>query len=685
MTSENYASAWPIIRNAAGAFRPPRRVNVDETAANTLKIVQPGGYTGFWSARETPYMVEPMRLLASRKHEAVVFAGPARSGKTMSLLDGWLSHVVVCDPGDMLIVQMTQDKARDYSKTRVDRAVRHSPELRKLMSLSHDDNTYDKLFRHGMWLKIGWPTPSQLASSDYRYVALTDYDRMPADLDGEGSPFSLGLKRTTTFLSRGMCAAESSPGYPISQPEWEPNPKEPHAAPPTRGILDLFNQGDRRKLYWQCPHCREWFQPVLENFNLEAARVFCPHCAATLEPSDKPALNRNARWVPEGITLDRDGCAHGSARESTIASFWMEGPAAAYQNWQSLASRLLRAEETFKATGEQDGLVAAYNVDWGRPYRNRIGHRQRSSVSLMNRSEETPRRVVPDGVRFLIATVDVQGGQDRRFVVQIHGFGVDRECWLIDRFNIAEDGGRQVSPASHPEDWDLITKDVVHRTYKLAADEDQRMGILAVGVDTGGEGSKGETSVTSQAYAWYRRIAADGLAHRVILLKGGSQSVQSRVRKTYPDNTGRKNRTQTAQGDVPIWILSTDQIKDTVAGMLDREDPGPGYLHIPSWVQRWWYEELTYEQKDPTTGKWSKPGKKPNEAFDLLAYALAVCIVVGVEKIRWDDPPAWARPPLEGNPLVADREEIEEARARREQQSDPRPLRKRPRVVRARL
>jgi phage terminase large subunit GpA-like protein len=133
-----FANAWKIIQNSSDAFRPPRRIAVHKSAEQSLKIVQPGGYTGYWSPTDTPYMLEPMELLASRVHEAVVFAGPARSGKTMGLLDGWITHAVVSDPGDFLVVQMTQDKARDYSKTRIDRAIRHSPDLKERMSTGHN-------------------------------------------------------------------------------------------------------------------------------------------------------------------------------------------------------------------------------------------------------------------------------------------------------------------------------------------------------------------------------------------------------------------------------------------------------------------------------------------------------------------------------------------------------------------
>ena len=40
---------------------------------------------------------------------------------------------------------------------------------------------HDKTFAHGMWVRIAWPTIGNLSSTEYRYVAFTDYDRMPDD------------------------------------------------------------------------------------------------------------------------------------------------------------------------------------------------------------------------------------------------------------------------------------------------------------------------------------------------------------------------------------------------------------------------------------------------------------------------------------------------------------------------
>ena len=658
----NTASAAAIRRDVAELIRPPRRIRASQAAAERMKVVGGDGTVRDWAPDATPYMVEPLDCMGSRLYDAVIFAGPARTGKTNALVDGYVAYKIDCDPGDGLIVQISEEKAREFSKKRIDRMLQNSPALaQRLSPRGHDNNVHDKTFRAGNYLGIKWPSKNVLASSDYQFVLITDFDRLAENIDGEGDAFTLAGKRTQTFGSTGMTLAESSPGREITDPDWIRPEDSPHMAPPTTGILDLFNQGDRRLWYWQCPEeaCRRWFTPTMEHFNQSSQRAFCPHCASEINPKAKRSLNLNGRWVPEGMELTLDGDLIGTPRRSRIASFWMEGPSAAFQSWPSLAEKLKRAEETFEQTGSQETLKTVINTDWGRPYQYRRAATQRSSQRLLDRAEQVERRTVPHGVRFLTAAVDVQGGKDRRFVVQIHGWGANRETWVVDRFNIKEDRGadnqqppRGINPATQPEDWDLLTRDVMHRSYRLADGSDRRMPIAAIAVDTGGEG-EGEESVTSQAYDWFRRLAREGLQGRAFLVKGSSTRTPTRVRKTWPDNTGRKNRKSRAKGDVPLYMLGTDQLKDAVAAMMDRDNPGAGYMHTPSWLGRWWYDELTYEVRDPATGKWSRPGKRPNEAFDLCVYNLAAFILLQGEKINWQQPPAWAEQ-WDANMLVMD-------------------------------
>ncbi|MFQ3384958.1 phage terminase large subunit family protein, partial [Escherichia coli] len=579
--------------------------------------------------------------------------GPARTGKTVGLIDGWIVYSVVCEPADFLLIQMTEEKAREHSRKRLDRTFRVSKEVARRMSpRTNDNNVHDKTFKAGNYLKIGWPSVNIMSSSDYRFVALTDYDRWPDDIDGEGDGFSLASKRTTTFMSAGMTLVESSPGREISDSKWRKT--SPHEAPPTTGILSLYNRGDRRRWYWPCPDCGGYFQPSMEAMTgyrdnpdpvkaSKAAHILCPHCGSRITADMKRELNGRGVWLRDGEQIDMEGNVTGMPRQSRIASFWMEGPAAAYQTWAQLIYKLLTAEQEYEATGSEETLKAVINTDWGLPYLPRASMEQRKSELLEQRAEPVPPRSVPDGVNFLVATVDVQAGRHRRFVVQVTGYGSRGERWIVDRYNITQslrcdNNGEslRIDPAGYPEDWDVLLTDVFHKGWPLASDSSQRMRVMAMAVDSGGE-----DGVTDNAYKFWRRCRLDGLGKRIYLFKGDSIRRAKLITRTFPDNTGRTGRRAQAAGDVPLWLLQTDVLKDRVNNALWRDSPGPGYVHFPDWLGSWFYDELTYEERS-SDGKWSKPGRGANEAFDLMVYAEALVILHGYEKIQWPDAPEWA-------------------------------------------
>ncbi|HFL4788343.1 TPA: phage terminase large subunit family protein [Escherichia coli] len=649
----NQETAKAARTDSGYILRAPRRMRVADAVAQYMRVPMGAGNSVPWDPLVAPYVIEPMNCLASREYDAVIFVGPARTGKTIGLIDGWVIYNVICDSADMLIIQMTEEKAREHSKKRLARTFRVSPEVvSRLSPNKNDNNVYDRTFLAGNYLKIGWPSVNIMSSSDYKCVALTDYDRFPEDIDGEGDAFSLASKRTTTFMSSGMTLVESSPGRDVTDVKWRRT--SPHEAPPTTGILSLYNRGDRRRWYWPCPHCGEYFQPcgdVVAGFRdiadpvlaSEAAYIQCPFCSGRIMPEQKRELNGCGVWLRDGESINADGSRYGDPRRSRIASFWMEGPAAAYQTLSQLVYKLLTAEQEYETTGSEETLKTVINTDWGLPYLPRASMEQRKSELLEQRAEPVPSRSVPDGVNFLVATVDVQAGRHRRFVVQVTGYGSRGERWIIDRYNITQslrgdsDGESQrIDPASYPEDWDVLLTDVFHKSWPLASDPSQQMRLMAMAVDSGGE-----DGVTDNAYKFWRRCRRDGLGKRIYLFKGDSIRRAKLITRTFPDNTGRTGRRAQAAGDVPLWLLQTDALKDRVNNALWRDSPGPGYVHFPDWLGSWFYDELTYEERS-SDGKWSKPGRGANEAFDLMVYAEALVILHGYEKIRWPDAPEWA-------------------------------------------
>lgn len=693
MSGLHYGTALSDVYSGFAALKPPLQVSVAEGAQQNLIIRQTGTAGGPWDPTETPYMIEPMNMLSSRKHEAVAFAGPARTGKTAALLIGWMSHTIVNDPGDILIIHMSKDKAREFSKTDVDRALRNSPKLRDMKSDREiDSNTFDTKFRNGVWMRIAWPTSGNVSGSTYRYTGITDLDRIAnaEDVDGEGPLFDLAKKRTTTFLSRGMSMVESSPGIELVDPAWRPATK--HEAPPVTGILGIYNRGFRKRWYWQCPDCDDWFEaaPGLSLFRLPpddelleivrtvdisamaaeyGSRIFCPCCGVLIPAEAKTEMNRTGKWLGEHQSVV-NGEVIGPETGAKIASYWMGGVAAAYQPWQSLIERELQGLREYALTGSEEVLKTTRNTDQGVPYMSR--HLVESNTHGRNPEDRATdgvqRYVVPDWTRCLMSSVDVQGGVNSRFVVQLHAIGPFMEQQLVDRFEIKlsrrEGMGQEfapIDPASYPEDWDVLTEELLRATWRTPIDG-QEIRLKMLVVDSGGE-----DGVTANAEAWFRRVRQAGMGDRVRLYKGGSSPKAPIVKVSMVGKTTNKGK-----ADIPLLLCNPNLLSDAVNAGLKRQDPGPGFIHFPApkhptrnpngWLPQSFFDELTAETR-AKNGVWQQIRKR-NETFDLCRMIRAGMLHLKLDKVKdWGTVPDWLAP-LERN------SEIVTAEARRSLQEN---------------
>lgn len=657
-----------LVAQAAEGVRPPERLTVAEAALRYRWVNNPGAYVGPWLHETAPYTKEIMEVLTSLDYTGAIFVGPAQCGKTEIILN-WITHSVKCDPSDMMVVQTTQTAGRDFMRRRVDRLHRHTKVVgEKLIRRRDADSVMLKSYTNGMMLSMSWPAISELSGRPIPRLWLTDYDRMPMNIDGEGSPFDLAKKRATTFRRHGMTVAESSPGFGITDPTWMP--RTLHEAPPTEGILSLYNRGDRRRYYWRCPHCHNAFEPDFALLTYpdtkdfmaagEQAMMMCPHCTALI-PHDKDHengipgkydLNIEGRWIKDGQIWMPDGSIEGTAYRSDIASFWLKGVCAAFTDWSSLVTNYLKAEDEFERTGSQEALKTTVNTDQGLPYKFRSMEAERLPESLKSRAKDLGNKAVPEGVRYLVATVDVQ---KNRFEVQVMGGGVGGDVAIVDRFAIRkskrlddDDHPWPVNPGAHLEDWDLLIDEVLLKTYPLDDDSGRHMQVKLVGCDSGGR-----AGVTSNAYKFWRRLRDerdDGLHRRFVLLKGSSHKSAPRVQISFPDSE-RKDRHAGARGDIPVLFINTDLVKDTLNTMLDRTTPFGGMVHFPNWLPDDFYSELCVEVR--THKGWDNPRKLRNEAWDLLVYFLAISLhrEIRAERIDWSDPPGWAAP-WDDNDLV---------------------------------
>jgi phage terminase large subunit GpA-like protein len=488
------------------------------------------------------------------------------------------------------------------------------------------------------------------------------------DVDGEGAPFDLAQQRIKTFRSFGITVAESSPSKEVLDPKWKPDPKSPHKAPPCEGILSLYNRGDRRRWFWPCPHCGHYFEGEFSllqwdnagdpNACAETVYMRCPKNACVIREESRYDMNLRGVWLREGQTIDDDGTVRGDGLTAEIASFWLKGVAAAFSTWSSLVLKYLTAEQEYVTTGSQEALKTTTNTDQGEPYIPRGMEGNRLAEDLQSLATALPERKVPEDVRCLFATCDVQ---KNRWEVQVHGimpgnpFGVV----VIDRFPIYksnrkdEDGERLwVKPAEHVEDWDLLVTEVMDKTYELE-DGSGRMSIAMTVCDSGGR-----EGVTSNAYQFYGQLKRAGRADRFMLLKGDPSPNAPRVHVSFPDSR-RKDRMAKARGEVRVLMINANLVKDMLNGMLpapqetgiaSADNPmDPGRIVFPDWLPASFFEELTVEFRGPKG--WENKHGRRNESWDLLCYFLALCIHRRVEHVQWSDPPVWLKP-WEENPLV---------------------------------
>lgn len=671
-----YKNLGSILLEIAEMFKPMENLTVASCAEKYRFVNNPGSSIGPYRIETAPYLQQPMEELSNSDYDTVCFVAGSQSGKTDLILN-WLLYIILCDPSDLIVYQMTQTAARDFVVSKLNKFLRDNPILSEKLVKGGNTN---KFFSNGSIFTSAWPSITQLSSKSVRRVALTDYDRVHENIDGEGKYFDLARKRTTSFRSKAKTFVESSPGHLVKDTKWIR--KTDHEAPPCDGIISIFNRGDRRLYYWRCIYCRNAFVPEFKFFvwpksgdvveMAEAAKMKCPHCGKLIDSSYKYDLNIDAVWLKEGQILDQDGTIRGEGKRSKIASFHLKGAQAAFLSWVDLVGRYIDAMADFEKTGSQNALITTVNTEQGDPYFLKGIGEERSASALMDAADkELNPGVVPKGVRFLLASIDVQ---KNRFCCQVFGispvFGDRFDVIVIDRFDILKsertdaDGERfWVKPATFVEDWWQIKKQVLDKSYKLDGFNGEIF-IRLVCCDSGGI-----DGVTSNAYEFFRELKkfSPRDVERFRLLKGDSSDKCPTSRITYPDSAS-KDRHAGAKGEIPVLMLNRTILKDNLNGRLDASK-GEGSFVMPSYLPQEVFEEMCVEFR--TAKGWEKPksGRIRNEAWDLGYYCLGMMhfLTANKQRFNWNSPPPWARE-WDKNSLVVEYEE--EPEKAEEQQSE---------------
>lgn len=630
-----------------------------------------GGYSGPWRNAMAPMIVRPMQALSDSRYEAVIVVAPAQSAKTEIGLN-FAAFSIKVDPADFQIVLPEKQQAEDFSGRRLGRMLEFSPDLGDLV---REHKTFAATFDQSI-VNLSWPTSANASSKPVPRNWLDEFDSMAEDVDGEGDAFALYHKRSQTFGARRKTLVTSSPKRKPTK--GAPKPKGLHEAPSTTGVLALYNQGTRRLLYWPCRHCGEFFLTRAKDIEwTPGARsddpkievwFACPHCGGVHTDDDRRHLWAAAQWVAEGETVRRDGLLEGAARVTSIDSYWLFGPQAAFLPLQELVRRRLLAEEDLAATGSDTKLRAWWNVDAGELYfPANDNETSLAPEDLRAAAKETPLAVVPERAAVLLASVDIQTD---RFEFQLTAFGRDSESWLIDHQRliavtsdgkpittggaavgaVSMAGSEPADPAHRLDHWKALVPAVFDRALPLEQDPSKGLKPLIVVIDTGGP-----SGVTDKAYRfarWLKRERPD-LAERAMFIKGRGGRNPVRVARAQWDPKITNSRAVNRRG-VDLWNIWVDEVKDAVAARLRRfaksgGEPGPDRLHVSALLPESLFAQLCAETRDGE--EWVNERRVSNEAWDLAVYALAGWLRNNGDKIDWDDPPRWAQPSAMASPL----------------------------------
>lgn len=651
-----YTDPRSALKTALPTLRPAERISVTESARRHMYVNVSGEWRRFRDD-VTPYMVEPADMTASRRFQALVFAGPSQSGKSM-MLQTVSCHAIMSDPARVALFQMTRDAAALMEREKIAPMIYNSPDIRaRLASGRGSDTIFQKLFSGGTHLTMDWPTPEKLASTTVRILLATDFDRdaWGKGSIGDGDPYIQMRARVRTYRSRGMVVIESSPGAPIKDENWRP--ETPHDCPPVAyGVLSLYPAGTRGRWYVPCPDCGAFFEMTFAKLTYaqsadpleagETARMRCPHCRETFGHELKRELNSQGKWLHESAPDENGrvrlvGIDHPDLRRTDMLSYWLDGASAAFASWAELVTAHRQAEAHFEATGDEEKLRATVQTGQAQPYlpRSASSEMEITLQGLKDKSQmvDTPKGVAPSWTRYVTVSVDTQGTY---FSVGVTAWGVGGRHQPIDRFDLISPpetapgaAGRVLNPGQYAEDWDVLLP-LSSMTWPVDG-EPWQLKAVSLAVD-----QQGLAATTDNAYRFYRGRRKDGEGRRWYLTRGnGGLKWPDRVWLKAPERASGKRKVAT---DIKILNMATDRLKDAVAASLKRSEDGQNICLIPGWMSTRELTEFTAERR--TQDGWDKrQGMARNESLDHLVQARAQHIILGAEKIDWSAPgKSWA-------------------------------------------
>ena len=111
-------------------FRPPSDLSPSDWVSGRVVIAD--GLTPRYDVVNAPWQRGPLDVIANPAIREIVYVAPIGTGKT-TFMEAGLSYIISEDPGPTLLVGQTDDDLKDWAETRMDYAIRNTPEVAALL------------------------------------------------------------------------------------------------------------------------------------------------------------------------------------------------------------------------------------------------------------------------------------------------------------------------------------------------------------------------------------------------------------------------------------------------------------------------------------------------------------------------------------------------------------------------
>lgn len=563
-----------IVESFADGLNPPEALSITEWADKYRVLPNvSSSESGPWRTSRFPFLKEIMDELSPESaFQTVAVIKGAQLGFT-EIAVNWMLYTIAHNPGPMMYVQKTIDTVERFSKQRLTPSIEACPsvssQLQTEKSRGETSNTIRmKSFAGGVIILGGANSAASLRSAPIQYLILDEEDSYELDIEEEGSPSEIAIRRTSNFPNRKILRISTPTVKEISK------------------IDALFLEGDQRRFYVPCPFCN--FEQVIYWASIkwdengvgepENCRMICNSCGEQIEERYKTDMLYKGKWVKE-----RPGRSIASFQISSLYS-----PLGFY-SWQDAATDFLKAQRNFDKAALKVFVNTVLGESWNESNRSLDSH------GVEVRKENYPCDV-PLDVKVLTAGVDVQ---DDRIEVEVCGFGVAQESWSIEYAVFM--GNTELHDVWNQLDL-FLQKNYAHESGN-------NIGVSVVAVDSGHR--------ARLVYLFCREREF----RRFFPVKGRDgfgQGILHRPKKRNEDG-------------VWLFNVYVDEVKSKVYSQLTIENSGPGYCHFPNRPEYTsdYFKMLTAEQL-VTAQKgghkklsWYLPKGRRNEALDCRVYAIA--------------------------------------------------------------